>query len=134
MPHFNSNFRSRKNVFKHMATFYLKTSMIILVLAFAAGCTNQAMNSTMNSWQNQPISQVIAEWGQPSEELKVSGKHLFIWNTIDGKCSPPVSQNLPHSPDTRSCVRLLEVNKTGNVISGAWDGNNCPGFFSGWAR
>lgn len=112
----------------HTNRHYLKLTLRVLVLTFAGGCTNQAMNLTMASWQNQPVTRVIAEWGQPSEELKVSGKHLFVWNTYDGTLATR------RRPDTSYCTRLLEVDRTGKIISGSWDGNDCPGFFSGWAK
>lgn len=116
------------------ATHSLKIALIVLVLVFPCGCTNQAMNLVITSWQNQPVSEVFTEWGQPSEELKVSGKHLYIWNTYDGILSHSVSKRPLVTPDTRYCMRLLEVDRLGNVISGSWDGNNCPGMFSGWAK
>lgn len=111
-----------------------KLTLIILILTVAAGCTNQAMNSVIASWQNQPVADVIAEWGQPSEELKVSGKHLFVWNTYDGVLSPPFSRRPSQLPDTSYCTRLLEVDRSDKIIFGAWDGKNCPGLFSGWGR
>lgn len=113
--------------------YYFKLTLIVLFLTFVVGCTNQAMNLTMTSWQNQPVNRVITEWGQPSEELKVSGKHLFVWNTYDGVLAPP-SPRLQRRPDINYCTRLLEVDRSGKIISGSWDGNDCPGFFSGWAK
>jgi len=112
----------------------LRLTLMLLALAIAAGCTNQAMNSVIASWQNRPVSEVIAEWGQPSEELRVSGKHLFIWNTYDGILSPPHSPSPSSRRDTNNCIRLLGVDRSGKVISGAWEGNSCPGLFSGWGR
>lgn len=88
----------------------------------------------MTSWQNQPVSEAIAECGQPSEELKVAGKHLYVWNTYDGVLPPPVAQRLSRRPDTNYCMRLLEVDKTGKIVSVGWDGNNCPKRYSGWTR
>lgn len=120
--------------FVYITLHILKLALIVLVLTVAGGCTNQAMNSVIASWQNQPVSDAIAEWGQPSEELKVAGKHLYVWNTYDGILSPPLLQRPSKLPDTRYCMRLLEVDRTDKIIFGAWEGKNCPGLFSGWGR
>jgi len=113
---------------------YLKLSLLVTALFFSGGCANQAMNWTIDSWQNQPISEAVAKWGQPSEELKVSGKHLFVWNTYDGVLAPPTDPKFPARPDSEYCMRLLGVDRSGKVISGAWEGSGCPGLFSGWRR
>ncbi len=118
----------------HRALNPLKLTLLVLMLAVAGGCTNQAMNSVIASWQNQPIAEVLTAWGPPSEELKVAGKHLFIWNTYDAILPPPDTQRSSSLPDTRYCMRLLEVDRTGKIIFGEWDGNDCPGLFSGWSR
>lgn len=110
----------------------------LIISSFAllslAGCTNHAMNYAIESWKNQPVSQVIAEWGTPSEELRVSGNHLFIWNSYDGVLASPLSPRRPDIPDSRYCMRLLEVDSADKVKSGAWEGKDCPGIFSGWSR
>jgi hypothetical protein len=108
----------------------LRMMLLVFALGVAGGCAHRAMDSAVASWQNQPVSAVTAAWGQPSEELKVSGKHLLLWNTYDGKLALP-DQKRPVPPD---CVRLLEVNRSGRIVTGTWDGNDCPGWFSGWSR
>lgn len=112
----------------------LKLMLLALLLSVAGGCTHRAMNSAVASWKDQPVADVIAAWGQPSEELKVSGKHLYVWNNFNGTLLSPETKRPPVLPDTHYCTRLLEVDKSGTVISGNWDGTDCPGFFSGWAR
>lgn len=111
-----------------------KAILLVLALFFAGGCTQRAMNSAIASWKDQPVKDVIAAWGQPSEELKVSGKHLYIWNNFDGILLAPAMKRPAVLPDTDYCTRLLEVDRNGKVISGNWDGTDCPGIFSGWAR
>jgi len=117
-----------------LSSAYLKLSLLVTTLFFSGGCATQAMNWAIESWQNQPVSKVVAEWGQPSEELKVSGKHLFIWNTYDGVLALPTKPKPAVLPDSRYCMRLLGVDRSGKVISGAWEGDGCPGLFSGWRR
>jgi hypothetical protein len=106
---------------------YLKMTLLIFALCVSCGCANMAMDRAVGSWQGQPVSAVVAAWGKPSEELKVSGKHLLLWNTYHAG---------PASPDRNepSCVRLLELDRSGRVVSGTWDGSDCPGWFSGWRR
>jgi hypothetical protein len=114
--------------------FYLKLMLLVLVLAVAGGCANQAMDYAVSSWQNQQDSAVIAAWGRPSEELKVNGKHLLLWNTNDGKLALPDQKRPASLPNAWGCVRLLEVDISGKIVSGAWEGNNCPGWLSGWYK
>lgn len=107
--------------------FHFKIILLTLALGVSCGCANWARDRAVSSWHGQPAAAVIAAWGKPSEELKVSGKHLLLWNTYDGK--------LASSEKKRpSCVRLLELDRSGLVESGTWDGSDCPGWFSGWKR
>ena len=111
----------------------LRIVLLVSILGVAGGCAHRAMDRAVASWQNQPVSAVTAAWGQPSEELKVSGKHLLLWNNYDGKLALPDQKRAPRqgAPD---CVRLLEVDRNGRIATGTWDGNDCPGWFSGWSR
>lgn len=111
-----------------------KLLLLVLLLSIAGGCTHRHMNSAVASWKDQPVADVIASWGLPSEELRVSGKHLYIWNNFDGMLLRPDVKRPQVLPDTQYCTRLLEVDKNGTVIGGNWDGTDCPGFFSGWSR
>ncbi len=133
MPHNDSNFRFH-TASMPTAKSTLKLTLIVLLLTVSGGCTNMAMNRVIDSWQDQPVSEVIAAWGKPSEERRVAGKHLFVWNSYDGNPAPPGSKKPSRLPDTRYCMRLMEVDRNGKVIFGAWDGNDCPGIFSGWGR
>jgi len=112
----------------------LKLILTLFVLGTAGGCAQRAMNYTVASWQNQQLSAVVAAWGKPSEELKIEGKHLLLWNTYDGELALPDTKRPTPRSDTRYCVRLLKADKTGKIIDGTWDGNDCPGWFAGWYR
>lgn len=111
-----------------------KMMFLVFGLVSLGGCTTIAMNSVMASWQDRQISEVTAAWGTPSEELKVDGQHLFLWNTYDGILAPPTTPKPARPADSRYCTRLLQVDRTGTITYGNWEGNNCPGFFSGWSR
>lgn len=118
----------------HITMLSLKLSLTVIVLAVTGGCARQAMNYTVASWQNQQVSTVVAAWGKPSEELKIEGKHLLLWNTYDGKLALPDTKRPTPRSDARYCVRLLKADRTDKIIDGTWDGNDCPGWFSGWYR
>ena len=109
--------------------------LFVVVLGVAGGCAvDRAMDHAVASWRNQPASAVIADWGQPSEELRVSGKHLLLWNTSDGTLVLPDQKRPSPRSAVLNCLRLLEVGRNGRIISGTWEGNGCPGRFSGWSR
>lgn len=117
-----------------ISALLLRIVFSVPVLLAGAGCATHEMNSAIASWQNQPISEVLREWGPPSEELNVSGKHIFIWNTYDGILAPPSSPRPHDHTASKYCMRLLEVDKSGRIISGAWEGSHCPSLFSGWDK
>ncbi|HEY5975855.1 MAG TPA: hypothetical protein VIU41_14055 [Geobacteraceae bacterium] len=108
--------------------------LLCLALCLAGGCANREMTSVITSWQNQPATDVIAAWGPPSEELKTEEKLLLIWTTYDGILAPPEAKRSPSPAGVGYCVRLLEVGGNGRIIHGAWEGDDCPGLFSGWGR
>ncbi len=112
----------------------LKKLLFVFVLCMTAGCANQAMNSVIASWQKRQTSEVIAAWGKPTEELKVEGKLLLIWNTYDNKPALPGTKKLSSPGKGGYCVRLLQADRKGMIVDGTWDGNDCPGWFSGWKR
>lgn len=113
---------------------FIKLTLLLLVMTLTAGCTSYTMNSAVASWKDQPVSDVIVAWGQPSDEFKVSGKHLYMWNSYDGILLPPKSARSADLLYDKSCKRLLEVDRSGKVIFGAWEGGDCPWMFSGWGR
>ena len=109
-------------------------TLLVFILIVIGGCTNRAMDSAIASWQNQQVSEVLNAWGTPSEELKIEGKRLLIWNTVNGTLPPPETKGPFPGPNARYCTRLLEVGRNGTIIHGVWEGNDCPGLFSGWER
>ena len=111
-----------------------KVWYLFLGLAVLGGCTTIAMNSVVASWQDRPLPEVITAWGSPSEELNVDGQHLFLWNTYNGILAPPGASKPLQPADSKYCIRLLQVDRTDRIIYGNWEGNDCPGFFSGWRR
>jgi len=114
--------------------FPLKLTLMVFTFSLAGGCAHREMDSVIASWQKQPVSAVIAAWGDPSEDLTLEGKRLLLWRTAAGKPVPAETQR-PSSPASDGyCVRLLKADNKGRIVDGTWDGNDCPGWFSGWAR
>jgi hypothetical protein len=114
--------------------YLLKITVLLFGLALLGGCTTIAMNSAVDSWQNRQLPEVVGAWGTPSEELNVDGQHLFLWNTYNGILASPGSPKPAQPADSKYCMRLLQVDRTDKIIYGNWEGNDCPGFFSGWRR
>src|SRR6185369_1977389 len=113
---------------------FVTVLLLALALCLCGGCASREMSSVITSWQNQPASDVIAAWGTPSEELRTEEKRLLIWTTYDGILAPPGAKRAPTSARGGYCLRLLEVGDNGRIIHGAWEGDDCPGLFSGWGR
>jgi len=113
-------------------SFFLALILSVFLLTNLGGCAHQAMDYSISSWQNKPATAVIASWGNPSEELRVNGKHLLLWNTPGNKPVMSAEKGVKGKPASIGCVRLLEVDRIGRIIAGTWEGNDCPGWFSGW--
>lgn len=116
------------------ACFLFQFALLAFGLAVLGGCTTIAMNSVVSSWEDQQLPEVVAAWGPPSEELNVDGQHLFLWNTYNGILASPGTPKPAQPADSKYCMRLLQVDRTDKIIYGNWEGNDCPGLFSGWSR
>jgi hypothetical protein len=116
------------------ARLFVAVPLLFLALSLTGGCASREMRSVIASWQDQPANEAIAAWGTPSEELKTEAKRLLIWTTCDGILVTPEAARTPVPAGVGCCVRLLEVGSNGRIIHGAWDGDDCPGLFSGWGR
>ena len=118
---------------RHLIIF-LKLALSVSILAPAGGCSHRPMDAVIASWQNQQAAEVVAAWGKPSEELKIEGNTLLLWQTVAGQLVTPVTKNPALVLKSGYCVRLLKADRKGRVFEGTWDGDDCPGWFSGWAR
>jgi len=133
MPHAAPKIRTSRELIRTFRGAMLLATLVP-VLCSTWGCANRAMDATIASWQGQQVSAVVAAWGRPSEELLLDGKQLLIWNTYDGRLAFP-GEKKPSSPAVSGyCVRLLKADRSGRIVDGTWDGNDCPGWFSGWRR
>lgn len=63
------------------SSLFQKCLLLAVTLIVAGGCVHQSMDYSIASWQNKPVTAVIDSWGRPSEELRVNGRHLLLWNT-----------------------------------------------------
>jgi len=116
----------------NIARFFPALLLLAFLLTIVNGCARQAMDYSISSWKNEPVAAVITSWGPPSEELRVNGKHLLLWNTPDNKTGLLTDNKAVQRTGPIGCVRLLEVDRSARIISGTWDGEECPGWFSGW--
>lgn len=117
--------------FMTTTVFFQRLLLLPFILFILAGCVHQAMDYSIASWQHKPVAAVVASWGKPSEDLRVNGKHLLVWSTPDGKPALPDEKNEP-GKSAVGCTRLLEAGRNGRIVAGTWDGNDCPGWLSGW--
>ena len=112
----------------------MAAASLALTLSLAGGCASREMTAVIASWQNQPATDVVAAWGPPSEELRTEQKRLLVWTTYDGVLARPATKRSPASTGGSYCTRLLEVGESGRIVYGTWDGDDCPGMFSGWKK
>lgn len=112
----------------------IRIVLFVLVVFNCGGCTRYVMDSAIDSWQNQKLSEAVVAWGPPSEEMKIEGKHLFIWKTCDDKLVAPGTKKPAPMMDANCCSRLLEADNNGKIIHGAWEGTDCPLLFTGWGK
>jgi len=120
-------------------------SKIVLLSAFIvvfAGCsTTKVMDRIMSSWQSEHIDKIISQWGYPSEVRELRGNQLYIWvynksafipqsstttGSIYGNTIYTQTNSYGGHAIHGTCIRILEVNKDGYVVSWEWKGNNCP--------
>lgn len=65
----------------------------------------RAMDSAIESWKGEHLTNVINQWGIPDREMPLGSGKRYKW----------------HSP---GCTRTLQVHDE-IVTSGAWRGENC---------
>lgn len=111
---------------RHARSFYVKLLSAIAVFLVLGtnivGCAAQQefMAGVMSSWQGAHITEVIARWGPPHEEISAGGLKYYTWHYSNGACD-----------------RSLGVDESDQVVTWNWSGNNCPvtdGGVSTWRR
>jgi hypothetical protein len=99
------------------------------------------MNKIMTSWEGQPISRAIDQWGYPSLAMDTESGKTYVWEhqkssyiptyttiTTTGVSGYPTTQNVSTGGYTVSgnCTRVLKTDDEEIVRSWEWYGDNCP--------
>jgi hypothetical protein len=121
----------------------MKKAICFLLIA-VTGCCN--MDEVMTSWEGCHINEVIAQWGYPDSQQEIAGRTLYRWGDSGSMYVPQTSTTYGHvnayggyTANTYYsggynvqlyCIRTLEVDSRGYVISWQYEGNNCSN--SGW--
>ena len=137
-----------------------RSLLLLAVSASLTGCASGgfgAMDRIMSSWVGASADEVMGQWGYPHEERSIAGRKLLVWHrnvqlTMPATATTTGTANRVggttfYSGTTTvsgggvsnwSCVRILEVDSSNKVVSGQWEGNNCPfmeaGAYSNWRR
>lgn len=98
---------------------------LVPTFALMGGCSSlPLMDEMMGSWVGAPLTEVVIQWGPPTEETQVDGKLIYQWNRSVGLGF--------------SCERILLVNDKSIVERVSYKGNNCPfmevGQYANWRR
>lgn len=114
-----------------MARKLLICSILVLFLPGCASMTQHTMGGILGSWQGEPISKVIAQWGQPTQKFAGTDTTMYQWTDSqhEGLLTFKTERNT-ETPSTSlihgSCTRQLIVeNASSTVQSGTFHGDNC---------
>lgn len=121
----------------------LKVGFVVSVAVALTACgTTALMDGIMSSWRGASLSDVVQQWGLPSQEMKISGQRYYVWNYQKTAFIPQTSTTTGAITNSGvintqtmtsggfalsgNCERVLQVDQNDVVIGGSWRGNNCP--------
>lgn len=89
----------------------------------------KTMRKIMSSWVGENYNTVVNHWGQP-QRMKYAGENIDYYWILKARTHVPanISGNTIYGGYYRTlyCVRILSVNKSGEITSWSWEGNYCP--------
>jgi len=103
------------------------TAILCLVVSLsaqpaAAAWSFKTMSKNLASWHGHSIDQVVAQWGFPSAERKILGRHLVYWNFV-GPDITTYSDFLDMSSKRKhGCSITFEINDQKVVIGTQFEG------------
>ena len=120
----------------------LKASALILVCAAVlAACELVETRDLMQQQIGKPLSELISQWGFPTDERREHGRDLVFWtrtdvsyeNTPKLDVTVPLTDNIEFSGsfplgegEELACSRIVEVDSDQIVINASVQGNDCP--------
>ncbi len=120
----------------------LKTSAFIVASAIVlAACDHVETRDLMQQQVGKPLSELIGQWGFPTDERRENGRDLVYWtrtdvsyeNTPKLDVTVPINDNIEFSGsfplgdgEELACSRIVEVDKDQIVINASVQGNDCP--------
>lgn len=125
-----------------MKKFIIISSLLLIPLS--AYAWESFMDKCIQSWIGYPLDSVINKWGYPDQEKNIAGKKLYVWETYDYDTDNTVGGFSISSTDKKGrettfssggqvipeyCIKTLETDKNGIIVSGHWKGNDCPKFY-----
>lgn len=130
---------------------------VSMVGCASGGFNGDVMNGIMSSWVGSDLSEAIRQWGMPHRSMQVGEQIGYTWernvdlflpstsvtnstvNTI-GKTAYVASTTTSYGGTSSgwACYRTLITDKSGRIVSYAWEGNNCPfmeaGPYANWRK
>lgn len=111
-----------------------KVASFAAVALFLSGCasmTTHTMNDIIGSWQGEPVSKVVAQWGEPTQ--KVVGIDITMYQWTDSQHEGLISLKTERNTDAPpsglikgTCTRQLVVENASNTVQrGNFHGDNC---------
>ena len=89
----------------------------------------------------QSLDQLITDWGLPTREGTIAGRHLIYWEEteLSYELSSKVSIDVPigsngsvsatvplNKPQEQICARVVQIDAQELVVAASLKGSNCP--------
>lgn len=113
----------------------MRRTIILLLIFILFPCQSEAiglqktMRKIMSSWVGESYNTVVNHWGQP-QRMKYSSENIDYYWILKTRTHvlANISGNTIYGGYYRTlyCVRILSVNKSGQITSWSWEGNYCP--------
>ena len=98
-------------------------SLVLFQSTANAACVGQkcTMNKIFDSWKGESLDELISAWGYPDSQKTIAGHDLYFWK--QGTYKVKIGDS---TKTVEYCTRIIEVDKSKNVVAGKYKGENCP--------